>query len=151
MKILLFILVILAISSCGKIDKDCDQGEIKTAFSGNCIPSDGRVNYYGKTSFYCFSDSLAIGINVKDKTFHISYKDEYGRTGGIGGFKYTDTDNFHSQCETDSFGVSNTTIYIDDVSQLDNLPPTIKINLYQNDWNIPFTRFDSTTIRLSKR
>ena len=151
MKYLLFAFIIFNLLSCCKNDKECAKGEIKSPFSGNCTESEGRTYYLGKTSFYCLSDSLAVGINIENKTVNITYKDEFERTGGIGNFNYMERDNFHLQCETEAFGESNTTVYFDDISILENLPATIKINLYQNDWNIPYTKYDSTSIILYKK
>ncbi len=152
MKYLTFLFLILSFVSCRK-DTRCGEGMVKSPFSGNCI-EDKEVFYLGKTAFYCFDDSLALGVDTSGNTVSVYYKDKLGRAGGAGDFNYTEYQHFlSSQCEVDTLGfdVTNTVVYFEDISLLDVLPDKIVLKLYQADWNIPYTRFDSTKVTMYRR
>ena len=149
---LLTFVLLTFLFACNKNNDDtksCEDGKI--LFDGNCIGNGNSVYYFGKSGFYCLSDSLAIGIDtIQNKVFGIS-ADSTGIE-AFGFLKLTNTfKTIHVQCETNEYGTSNTTVYFEDISELEKLKDAIHVTIYQNDWNLPFTRYDSLSLVLYRR
>lgn len=157
MKYLLSFCLLCALFSCTK-DK-CDPGKIP--FGDKCITKGDYTFYFGKAHFYCYPDSVAIGLNEKGFYNVYTFTNEYTKylvLGSEGESPISKTSNVLLEDCDDTIGNSPygrwyTFARFDDVEALKNGPKTIKLNLYlKPTLNFEESKtIDSTSIILTKR
>ncbi len=131
---------------------DCGCPSDKTVFDETCINSGNYTFYSGLVDFYCFQDSIAIGIdNVEKKA--ILWHTENGGFGSTGPITYSvvNGDGFSAnECTVDGF-LRSTFLIFEDKSTIDDLPSKINFDLYLKESAIfGSSTIDSTQLTVSR-
>jgi hypothetical protein len=148
------------IQSCGTdcsketgFHPDCGCPSGQTAFNENCVQSDNYTYYFGLVDFYCFQDSIAIGIDNLAKTA-ILLHDENGGFGSTGPIPYSEigVDGFSAnECILNDI---TRTIFLlfDDKASIDQLPSEVYLTMYLKESAFfGSNTIDSTQISVTRR
>jgi hypothetical protein len=131
---------------------DCGCPSDQTVFDGNCIDSDNYTYYFGLVDFYCFQDSIAIGVDIENRKIQPYSLDDVGLT-SYGMFDYSGNiiEVMEDECSVDD-NERATFIIFNDKSILDNLPSQINLDLYLKESAFfGSNTIDSTQITVTRR
>lgn len=154
--LIFFFSIILSCSTdCSKeqgyhLDCGCPDGQ--TLFNKNCSDSENYAFYFGSVDFYCFQDSIAIGIDVDNKIVQPYSFDEFGLT-VYGSFRYDGNviEVMQDECQFNSL---NNAVFLvfNDKTVLDKLHSEIILDLFLKESAFfGSNTIDSTQISVKRR